>query len=59
MRTMPSPDDVNTGSVLQGAKLFELFGAFEGSGLPADELHQKIAAIAVNADVPKRLRVEG
>ena len=55
---MPGPDDLNGGAVFQGAKLFEFFGAFERGGPPADELHEKIAPVAVDADVPERLRVE-
>ena len=55
---MVGSDDVNCGTVLEGAKLFELFGSLEGGGSPTDELHEEIAPVAVDADVPERSRVE-
>jgi hypothetical protein len=56
---MTSPDDLNGGAMFQGAKLFELFGAFEWGGPPTDESHEEIALVAIDPDMPEGLRVAG
>ena len=53
---MTGADDLYGGAVFQGAKLFELFGAFQWSWFPADEPREKIAPISVDPDVPERWR---
>ena len=50
---MAGSDDVNGGAVFEGAKLLELFGVFERRGLPTNELQEKIAPVAVDADMPE------
>ena len=57
-RAMASLNDPNSCAVLEGAKLFKFFGALERGGPPADELHDEIAAVSVDADMPKGLKAE-
>jgi hypothetical protein len=55
-RTMASLNHTNRCAVFEGAKLLELFGAFEPGGSPAHELHDKIQPVAVDADMPEGLK---
>ena len=53
---MTSADDMNGGTVFEGAELLELLDALERSWFPSDELGEKIATISVDTDVPEGRR---
>ena len=54
--TMTGANDMNSGTVFEGAELLESFDTLERSWFPLDEPGEKIATISVDADVPERRR---